>query len=211
MDLFPQYVILGNNVKIGKFVILGEIPRVEKIQPLEIGADTIIRSHSVIYTNTTIGDNFQTGHGVLIRENCVIGKNVSVGSHSVLERDVILQDNVRIHSNVFIPEYTCIEQNAWIGPNVVMTNAYHPLCSKVKECLKGPTIRSHVIIGAHVTIAPYVTIGENVFIGAGSVVTKDIPDNMVAYGSPARIIKRIDQLKCKTGIKNKNPYKSIPK
>ena len=199
-------VICGDNVKIGKFVVLGEIPNVEKISPLLIGDNSIIRSHSVIYTNTKIGNKFQTGHGVLIRENCEIGNQVSIGSHSVLERDVFLGNNVRVHSNVFIPEYTHIEDNAWIGPSVVMTNAYHPLCSHVKECMKGPTIKKNAIIGANVTLAPYVTLGEYSFVGAGSVVTKDVPDGMVAYGSPAQIQKKTSDLKCRTGIKKTNPY-----
>lgn len=199
-------VKFGKNVIIGDFVVLGEIPRVDKIIPLSIGENSTIRSHSVIYTNTKIGEKFNTGHGVLIRENCKIGDNCSVGTHSVLERDVTMGNNVRVHSNVFIPEYTYIEDNAWIGPSVVMTNAYHPLCSHVKKCMKGPTIKKNAIVGANVTLAPYVTIGENAFIGAGSVVTIDVPDGMVAYGSPATIRKKTTELQCKTGIKGSNPY-----
>jgi len=202
-----EHVELGNNVKIGDYVVLGVVPKIKDIKPLRIENNSIIRSHSVIYANTTIGSNFQTGHGVLIRENNKIGNNVSVGSHTVIERDVIIKDQVRLHSNVFVPEYTCIEEYSWIGPNVVITNAYHPLCKKAKECMKGPTIKKHAIIGANSTILPYVTIGEGSFIGEGSVVTKDVPDGMVAYGVPARIIKQTDQLECVTSILGKNPYK----
>lgn len=202
-----EHVELGENVTIGEYSLLGVVPKVDEILPLKIGNNSTIRSHAVIYTNTTIGKKMQTGHGVLIRENCKIGNNVSIGSHSVLERDVILEDNVRIHSNVFIPEYTKIEEYAWIGPNVVITNAYHPLCPKVKECMKGPTIKKHAIIGANATILPYVTIGEKAFIGAGSLVTEDVQDGMVAYGVPAKIKKKTEELECVTGILGSNPYK----
>lgn len=202
-----KHIQLGENIEIGNYVVLGVIPRVKEIKPLVIGDNCIIRSHTVIYTNTSIGKNCQTGHNVMIRENNVIGNNVSIGSHSVIERDVILEDNARVHSNVFIPEYTHLEEFAWVGPNVVMTNAYHPLCEKVKECLKGPLIKKHAIIGANATILPYVTIGERAFIGAGAVVTRNIPDGMVAYGNPAIVHKRTNELDCVTNILGKNPYR----
>ena len=201
-----EYIVLGRNVKIGEYSLLGVIPKIEKITPLIIGDNSKIRSHSVIYTNTIIGKNFQTGHGVLIRENNKIGDSVSLGTHSVIERDVSIGNNVRMHSNVFIPELTIIEDYAWIGPNVVITNAYHPLCEKVKKCMKGPTIKKHAIIGANTTILPYITIGENTFIGAGSLVTKDVPDGMVATGHPAKIMKKRSELLCKTDMKSKGPY-----
>ncbi len=201
-----QLVKLGLDPKIGQYAILGEIAKVEEIKPLEIGNNCNIRSHSVLYCNTIIGDNFQTGHNVLIRENNKIGNNVSIGSHSVLERDIVIENNVRIHSNVFIPEYTHLEEKAWVGPNVVMTNAYHPLCPKVKECMKGPTIKKGAIVGANTTLLPYVTIGEGAFVGAGSLVTKDVPEGMVAFGSPAKIIKKVKDLECITKILDSNPY-----
>jgi len=199
-------VKLGKNVTIQEFVVLGAIPNSENIEPLIIGDNSLIRSHTVIYLSTVIGRKCQTGHGVLIRENNKIGNDVSIGTHSVLERDIVIEDNVRIHSNVFIPEYTHLEENSWIGPNVVMINAYHPLCNKVKECLKGPTIKKHAIVGAGVIISPYVTIGERAFIGAGSLVTKDVPEGMVAFGVPAEIIKKTAELSCKTGIKKVKAY-----
>ena len=199
-------VKLGNNVTIQEFVVLGAIPNSENIEPLIIGDNCLIRSHTVIYLSTVIGRKCQTGHGVLIRENNKIGNDVSIGSHSVLERDIVIDNSVRIHSNVFIPEYTHLEEYSWIGPNVVMTNAYHPHCDKAKDCLKGPTIKKHAIVGANVTILPYVTIGEKAFIGAGSVVTSDVPDGMVAYGNPAVIVKKTKELECVTKILNKNPY-----
>ena len=199
-------VKIGKNVTIQKYVLLGVIPKSQKLEPLIIGDECLIRSHTVIYSGTIIGNKCQTGHGVLIRENNKIGNNVSIGSHSTIECDIIIEDNVRIHSNVFISEYTKLEEYAWIGPNVVMTNAYHPLCSKVKECLKGPLIKKHAIIGANSTILPYVTIGEGAFIGAGSVVTKNIPDGVVALGVPAKIKKKTKELRCITGINEKKPY-----
>ena len=198
---------IGKDSKIHEFVIVGIKPtrnESENIKTL-IGNNALIRSHSVIYAGNVIGDNFQTGHGVIIRENNKIGNNVSIGSNSVIERDSLIGNNVRLHSNVFIPEYTTIRNNAWIGPNVVMSNALHPLCEKTKECMKGPTIEEGVKIGANSTILPYVIIGKNSVVGAGSVVTKDVPDNVVVVGNPARILKKVSELKCPFN-KMERPY-----
>lgn len=159
------------------------------------GSNCLIRSHTVIYAGNKIGNNFQTGHGVLIRENNIIGDNVSIGSHSVIEHDVAIGDNCRVHSNVFIPEFSVIKKDAWIGPCVVLTNAKYPKSKNAKLNLKGVIIGENAKIGAGAVILPGVKIGKNVLVGAGSVVTRDIRDNVVVAGNPAKMIKRIADIK----------------
>ncbi len=195
---------IGENPRIGDYTIIGEPPQGRKLGELEtiIGKNAIIRSHSVIYAGTRIGDDFQTGHGVLIREGNLIGNKVLVGSHTVIENDSHLGNNVRIQSHTFIPRYTTIEDDVWIGPNVVLTNDPHPPCGK---CIKGPTLKRKAKIGANVTILPFLTIGENSLVGAGAVVVDDVPPNTIVVGCPARVIKSIKDLKCQFGIVKK-PY-----
>ena len=83
-----------------------------------------------------------------------------------------------------------------IGPNTLITTVGHPISPKGRRnhlAFAEPiTIKDDVWIGGNVTILPGVTIGENVVIGAGSVVTKDIPDNSLAVGIPARVKKEIE-------------------
>jgi acetyltransferase-like isoleucine patch superfamily enzyme len=191
-----EQVSLGKDGEIGEFVMIGLPPRGKKPGelPTLIGDGAHIRSHTVIYAGNRIGRNFQTGHHVMIRESNQIGDDVSIGTHTVVEHHVTLGDGVRVHSQAFIPEYTVIEAGAWIGPNVVCTNARYPLSPEAKSNLKGPLIRAGAKIGANVTLLPGVEIGENALIGAGAVVTTDIPAGKVAVGNPARVIKDVSDL-----------------
>jgi len=200
-------VQLGDNSHIDFNVLLGKPPRgkAEGDLPLVIGRNATIRPFTTIYAGNTIGDDFQSGQGASIRENNVIGNNVSVGTNAVLEFDNKIGDNVRIHSLAFL-EMVTVEDDVFIGPNVVFTDDPHPMgCPKYKECLGGATVKRLARIGANCTILPGVTIGENTLIGAGSVVTKDIPDGVVAAGCPARVLKRVDELECYPGFYER-PY-----
>jgi len=193
--LYPN-VRLGTNVQIGDFVIIGMPPRGKGPGELEtvINDNAIIRSHTVIYAGNTIGEDFQTGHGVLIREGNEIGDNVSIGSHSVVEHHVRIGNGVRIHSQAFVPEFSVLEDECWVGPNVVFTNAKYPLSPEAKKTLKGPLIRSGAKIGANTTLLPGVTVGRNALVGAGAVVVSDVPDGKVVVGNPARVVKDVSEL-----------------
>jgi acetyltransferase-like isoleucine patch superfamily enzyme len=75
----------------------------------------------------------------------------------------------------------------------------------VKECLKGPTIEEGVKVGANSTLLPGVVIGKNSLVGAGSVVVKDVPRASVVAGNPARVIRKVGELKCRHKLM-KRPY-----
>jgi len=204
--IYPN-VRIGPGAQLGDYVVIGVPPRGKDAGELEtvIGANAVIRSHTVIYAGNRIGDHFQTGHGVMIREENEIGHDVSVGTSSIVEHHVIIEDGVRIHSQAFIPEFSKLEQGCWIGPNVVLTNALHPLCPNVKKCLKGPVIGRRAKIGANATILPGRKIGADALVGAGSVVVKDVPPRAVVAGNPARVIKQVEELTCPYGFMER-PY-----
>lgn len=189
-------VKLGKNCEIGDFVIIGQPAKGKKDgeQETVIGDNAVIRSHTVIYAGNKIGNDFQTGHHVLIREDNKIGNNVSIGSNTVIEHHLELKDGVRTQSSCFIPEYSVLEEEAWLGPNVIVTNAKYPRSKNVKKNLKGAWIGKSAKIGAGCTLLPDVKIGANSLIGAGSVVTKDIPESVVAFGNPAKVQKKVSEL-----------------
>lgn len=195
--------MIGKDPRIDDGVLLGYPPeRTIQVLPTKIGNFARIRSNTVIYTNTTIGDSLDIGHGVIIREENTIGDNFSIWAHSIVDYGCKIGKNVKIHSLVYICQYTEIADDVFIGPGVMFANDPHPVCA---GCMKGPTIKRGARIGMGVIILPRVTIGEGALIGAGSIVTRDVPPGRVVYGNPARIVGRVEKLRCKYGLKER-PY-----
>lgn len=196
--IFPNTQI-GNGALIDPNVLLGyRTGRQVLLQNLIIGNNAAIRSGTVIYTNTVIGDGLQTGHNVIIREENLIGCNFNIWNNSCIDYGSVIGDNVKIHNNCYIAQFSKIGNNVFLAPGVIFGNDPCPVCTK---CMQGPTLCDNVRIGVNCTILPKVIIGANSLIGAGSVVTRDIPENSLAYGNPARVVKNIHEMKCKEGIR----------
>jgi acetyltransferase-like isoleucine patch superfamily enzyme len=181
-------VVLGEDVTIEDFCIIGAPFRGQTDEPTVIGDGAIIRSHTVIYAGNRIGRRFQSGNKANIRELNSIGDDVSIGTLSVVEHHVEIGDGVRIHTQAFVPEYSVLEAGAWIGPNVVLTNSRYPLAPDAKQMLQGPRVCAGAMIGANATLLPGVVIGAHALIGAGSVVTRDVEPRTIGAGNPARAI-----------------------
>jgi acetyltransferase-like isoleucine patch superfamily enzyme len=148
-----------------------------------IGHHAVLRSGTIIYCDVIIGDNFQSGHNTLIREKTRIGDRTAIGTATVIDGNTRIGNDVSLQSMVYIPKDTTIGDHVFIGPNAVLTNDRYP----PSGCLKGPVIKNGAAIGANTTILPGVRIGEGAFVAAGSIVTRDVPDHMMAIGTPARI------------------------
>ena len=128
------------------------------------------------------------GQNVYLQQgfNCDNGKNIHVGKDFLTNFNVTILDIAPVH----IGDY-CM-----IGPNTLICTVGHPLSPakrRQKMAIASPIrIGNDVWIGSNCTILPGVTIGNNVVVAAGSVVSKDIPDNSVVAGVPAKIIKNIE-------------------
>jgi len=163
-------------------------------EPLVLGAGATLRSGTVLYDGSTIGLRFQTGHGVVIREGCEVGDDVSVWTNSVVDYGCRIGNHVKIHCNCYVAQYTELEDGVFLAPGVTIANDLYPGNRRSAELMAGPRIGAGAQIGVNVTILPFVRIGAGALIGAGSVVTRDIPAAVVAFGNPAMPHRRVGEL-----------------
>ena len=129
---------------------------------------------------------------------CEIDDRTKIGAFVEIQKGVKIGKDCKISSHTFICEGVTVEDQVFIGHNVTFINDKYPRAINPDGSLQTdddwvcvPTlVKKGVSIGSSATILCGVTIGQNVIIGAGSVVTKDVPDNVIIAGVPAKIIKK---------------------
>jgi len=149
------------------------------------------KADTAIVKNASIGNGSKIWHYANVY-GCTMGENCTIGAYTEVQNDVHIGKNVTISSHSFICDLVEIEDDVFIGHGVMTINDLHPPSFRrtgSKEYWQKTLIKKGAVIGSNVTLLP-VTIGNNAEIGAGSVVTKDVPNNAIVAGSPAKIISR---------------------
>lgn len=201
-------VIIGDNTIIANNCVIGEPSNNYYFQnnyenpKLIIGKNSLIRSHAIIYTGSTIGNDFQTGHWVTIRENMVIGSNCSIGTLSDIQGYSKIGNYCRFHSNVHIGQQSTIGSFVFIYPYVVLTNDPTP----PSDICIGATIKDFSQIAVGAVLLPGVKIGKHCLIGAQSLVGINCDDYSLIAGNPAKFIKDIRELKSKKTGESHYPW-----
>lgn len=157
----------------------------------KIGANCLIRSHTIIYVQNRIGNSLTTGHRVIIRANNLIGNNCSIGNETEIHGLAKLGNYVRLHSDVCICENADIGNFVWIAPGTILTNDASP----PSNVLKGPIIGDFTMIAVNVVTLPGVQIGEHCLIGAAALVTRDVKNYSVIVGNPGKYLCDIRDIK----------------
>jgi len=153
-----------------------------------IGLGAVLRSFTIIYEGAFIGKRLHTGNGAQIQA-AILGDDVIVGTLAVIESGAVIGNNVTIHTGAFVCSLTHLDEGAWIGPHVTFTNSKYPHTATSPTERVGARVKRGARIGANATILPGVTIGIEALVGAGSVVTRDVPDRAVVVGNPAKVLR----------------------
>lgn len=154
-----------------------------------------------IHSTADVSPNAKLGTGTMVWHQAQIREGASIGSHCIISKgvyidaDVIIGDNVKIQNYVSIYHGVVIEDGVFCGPHCVFTNDKNPRAINPDGTLKSAdnwTLSQTVVhqgaaIGANATIVCGITIGHWAMIGAGSVVTRDVPDHGLVWGNPARL------------------------
>ena len=134
-----------------------------------------------------IGENTRVWNNAQVRENSVIGRDCIIGKDVYIDLEVHIGNSVKIQNGVSVYRGVTVEDDVFLGPHMTFTNDRFPRAAVSDFELYNTLVRKGASIGAHATIVCGVEIGEYAMIGAGSVVTKNIPQFALAYGNPARI------------------------
>jgi UDP-2-acetamido-3-amino-2,3-dideoxy-glucuronate N-acetyltransferase len=160
----------------------------------ELGAPAIHDS-AVVEAESTLGCGTRVWHHAHVRKGARVGAQCVIGKGVYIDTDVVVGDRVKLQNNVSLYRGAVIEDGVFIGPHVVLTNDHLPRAINPDGTLKSADdwdvgrilVRSGASIGAGSVILPDVEIGRWALVGAGSLVTSDLPDHGLAFGSPARL------------------------
>jgi len=151
--------------------------------------------YCVIFPDVTLGQGTRLGNFVLIRSNTQIGQNCTIGSYVDIEGDVFIGNHVSLQSACYITRGVIIEDEVFCGPRVTTMNDKRMVHRRANLTFvrAAPRILRAARVGGGSVLLPGVTIGQNALVGAGSVVTRDVPDYAIVTGNPARVVGQVPQ------------------
>jgi len=159
-----------------------------------IGEGTIIQDYAIIEDGCEIGRSCRIGYHAVLRRGTVIGDYSVFGTHSVSEGKNKIGSNTTIHSQCHITQGVVIEDWVFIAPFFVGANTPKIVHGRHYPLVLEPyQIKFGARIGICVTVLPKVTIGREALVGAGSLVTKDVPDYAVVFGRPAKVVRMVPE------------------
>jgi UDP-2-acetamido-3-amino-2,3-dideoxy-glucuronate N-acetyltransferase len=150
--------------------------------------DYFVHESSFVDQPCRIGQGTKIWHFCHIMKDSVIGEGCNIGQNVVISSGCVIGNNVKIQNNVSVYTGVILEDDVFCGPSMVFTNVINPRSHVPrKNEFKETLVKRGATIGANATILCGVILGQYCFVGAGSVVTRDVPDYAIIYGSPAHL------------------------
>ncbi len=177
-------VRLGEGSTIGSHCEIGVPTAAAEGKPLEIGAGSLIRSHSIFYEGSSFGARMTTGHNVLVREKITAGVALQIGAMSEFQGFAKIGHHVRTQSCARVSQHSTIGDFVWMFPYAILTSDPHP----PSNVDRGVTIEDYAVITASVTVLPGVRIGARSLVSAHSLVNRDVDPDTVVGGVPAKFL-----------------------
>ncbi|MEZ9345013.1 acyltransferase [Vibrio cyclitrophicus] len=140
-----------------------------------------------------IGEGTSIWQFSVVLAGAKIGRDCNICAHTFIENDVVLGDRVTVKCGVYLWDGIEIGDDVFIGPAAVFTNDKFPRSKVWADAFPKTKILPGASIGANATVLPGITIGKNAMIGAGSVVTRSVPNYAVVVGAPAKIVRYIEK------------------
>jgi acetyltransferase-like isoleucine patch superfamily enzyme len=135
----------------------------------------------------TIGRGTRVWAWAHVMKGAAIGADCNIGEHCFIEGGVVLGDRVTVKNGVAVWQGVTAEDDVFLGPNAVLTNDLRPRSRVYHDHVDRTLLRQGCSIGANATVVCGVTVGRWAMVGAGSVVTRDVPDHGLVYGNPGRL------------------------
>ena len=148
---------------------------------------TVFIHEKALVESAEIKENTRIWAFAHILNGAKIGSNCNINDHTFIEGDVIIGNDVTIKCGVYLWNGVRIDDRVFIGPNATFTNDIRPRSKRYLDKFYNTYIKEGASIGANATIICGITIGKWALVGAGSVLTKDVPDYALVSGNPARI------------------------
>lgn len=192
---------IGNNVIIQDNAVIGKqptrakasiLPEVKKLPPAVIGNGVTVGTSAIIYASAEVADDVFIADLATVRERVTIGEKTIVGRGVSVENDCKVGMRCKLETNCYITAYSELGDYVFIAPCVVTTNDNYMARSKERlDKFKGVTVKTGGRIGANSTILPGKVIHEDGAVAAGSIVSRDVEQESLVVGTPAKELRKV--------------------